>query len=225
MIIMFGKRDLGNTYYYGSDTHRYINELICRKGEMLMVSPYVDRYYAELMLKKSRGRKFYLISSSVEDDVLRLLKGGSRLWILAYLGLSMILLGLLIFIGAAGAILPLRALRRNRKARKDQRAQRTGRQLLVLLIRRAVDGNAPALAAGVVACGADAAKSLRVIGANQRDFGQPTLLQHFRSCTAAWDALRAFPGELYARVPSARIFAASASRAASLWAASISRRQ
>jgi phosphatidylserine/phosphatidylglycerophosphate/cardiolipin synthase-like enzyme len=106
-MIMFGKGDLGNTYYYGSDTHRFINELIGRKGEIMLVSPYIDRYYAEALLRKSRGRKFYLISSSVEEDVLGLLRGGSPLWIIAYLGLSMILLGLLLFVGATGAALLL----------------------------------------------------------------------------------------------------------------------
>ena len=102
---MFGKVDLGNTYYYGSDTHRYINDLIGKGSEVLIVSPYVDRYYAEIILEKSRDRKFYLISSSMENDVLRLFNAGSQLWIPAYLGLSMILLGLLLFIGATGALL------------------------------------------------------------------------------------------------------------------------
>ncbi len=104
---MFGKADLGNTYYYGSDTYRYINDLIGKGGEVLIVSPYVDRYYAKLILEKSRGRKFYLISSSMEGDVLRMFNGGSRLWIPAYLGLSIILLGLLLFIGAMGMLLML----------------------------------------------------------------------------------------------------------------------
>lgn len=104
---MFGKGSLGNTYYYGSDTHRYINELIDRKGEILMVSPYVDRYYAELIIKKARGRKIYLISSSIEADVMKMFNTSSRLWLLAYIGLSIILLGLLLFIGASGAVLSL----------------------------------------------------------------------------------------------------------------------
>lgn len=102
---MFGKGSLGNIYYYGSETYKYINRVIDNKGEILIVSPYVDGYYAEIICRKSRGRKFYIISSSVEDDVLRRLRGRSLQWLIAYLGLSAILLGFLLFISVSGILL------------------------------------------------------------------------------------------------------------------------
>ncbi len=96
----------GNTYYCGSDTHKYIDELISSKGEILVVSPYIDRYYAEIISRKSGGRKFYVISSSLEGDALKLLeKNPSALWIASYALLSIMILGLLLFVGVGGLYL------------------------------------------------------------------------------------------------------------------------
>jgi phosphatidylserine/phosphatidylglycerophosphate/cardiolipin synthase-like enzyme len=107
---MFGKAGSEGRYYYGSNTHRYINELIGRGREVLIVSPYVDRYYAKILLDKSRGRKFYLISSSMDGDALRLLSKGPSLMTPAYLGISLIMLGLLIFMGVPYVLLPTAAI-------------------------------------------------------------------------------------------------------------------
>ncbi len=107
---MFGKGAAGNTYYYGSDTYKHIDHLLGRGNEILIVSPYIDKYYAGILLDRSKGRKLYLISSSMDSDALKMLQGGTRLWIIGYLALSLAILSLLYFIGAYGAILLVSAI-------------------------------------------------------------------------------------------------------------------
>ncbi len=104
---MFGKGGLGSSYYYGSDTYKHIDDLIERGREILIVSPYVDRYYAEKLLGYSRGRKLYLISSSMDPEALSMLRVTSIIWVVAYLSLSSILLALLLYIRVPAALLAL----------------------------------------------------------------------------------------------------------------------
>lgn len=106
-MIMFGKGAQGGTYYYGSDTHKHIDRLIESGREILIVSPYVDRYYAEKLLDSSRGRRFYLISSSMDEQALSMLNGTSSIWVVAYLCLSSALLVLLLYIRVPSALLLL----------------------------------------------------------------------------------------------------------------------
>lgn len=97
---MLGWEKSRNTYYYGSDAYKYMDDLIAKKGEILIVSPYLDKYYAEMILKKSRGSKFYVISSSIEARALETLSGKSgQLWIMGYLTLSVITVLLILFLG------------------------------------------------------------------------------------------------------------------------------
>ena len=107
LTIMFGKGEPYSTYYYGSDTYKHIDDLIERGREILMVSPYVDRYYAEKLLEYSKGRRLYLISSSMDSEALRLLQGTSSIWAIAYLSLSSILLALLLYIRVPSTLLAL----------------------------------------------------------------------------------------------------------------------
>ena len=104
---MFGKGDLGSTYYYGSDTYKHIDDLIERGREILIVSPYVDRYYAQRLLGYSKGRRLYLISSSMDPEALSLLQGTSSIWAVAYLSLSSVLLALLLYIRVPEMLLAL----------------------------------------------------------------------------------------------------------------------
>ncbi len=97
---MLGWKRQHNTYYYGSGAYKYVDDLISRKGDILIVSPYIDRYYAELILKKSHVSRFYVISSSIDERALDILKGrSSPLRFIGYLALSAIMLWLAIFIG------------------------------------------------------------------------------------------------------------------------------
>ena len=97
---MLGWKKSHNTYYYGSNAYKYMDELIAKKGEILIVSPYIDKYYADLILEKSRGSKFYVISSSIEARALEMLSGKSGpLWAIGYLMLSAITLWLILSLG------------------------------------------------------------------------------------------------------------------------------
>lgn len=82
-----------NTYYSGSNAGRHLDELLKHRGSLLIVSPYIDAYYAKILLKLSGRRKINVITSSADEDALKLLgKGGSVLWIAAYVLLSVLIL-------------------------------------------------------------------------------------------------------------------------------------
>jgi len=98
--------DFKNTYYSGSDTHRYIDDLFRSRGEILIISPYIDRYYAEILLRKSGGRKFYVMSSSLDGDALKILgRKSSALSLAGYALLSLVILGLLLLVHAGSQYL------------------------------------------------------------------------------------------------------------------------
>jgi phosphatidylserine/phosphatidylglycerophosphate/cardiolipin synthase-like enzyme len=73
-MMLFQKKD---SNYYGSASHKYVDRLLREGSEILIVSPYIDGYYAR-MIKKS-GRRFYIISSSPTDEAERILSGGRSL--------------------------------------------------------------------------------------------------------------------------------------------------
>ena len=90
----------GNTHYCGIDTHKYINELLNSTGDILIVSPYIDSYYAKMLSDSGSGRKIYIIASSIEQEASRLL--GSRkspFMAVGYLLLSLLLISLSILSG------------------------------------------------------------------------------------------------------------------------------
>ncbi len=103
---MLGRSNAVSEHYCGSDTHRYINALIESTGDILIVSPYLDDYYAGVLSSKKSGRKFYVISSSMERRAAKLLTGKrSALPILGYIALSIALLYLSFIIGLNGLLL------------------------------------------------------------------------------------------------------------------------
>ncbi len=90
----------GSTHYCGIDTYKYINELINSAGDILIVSPYIDSYYAKMLSDSCSGRKFYIIASSIEQEVIRLLSGSKRpLMVVRYALLSVLLMSLSILYG------------------------------------------------------------------------------------------------------------------------------
>ncbi len=100
---MLERKPERNTYYYGSDTHRYINEVIHSDGDVLIVSPYLDRYYADMLSSKPSRNRLYIISSSLDRDVQHhLSKKKSRLPIAGYVALSAVILYLMYLIGISG---------------------------------------------------------------------------------------------------------------------------
>ncbi|MGC8776943.1 MAG: phospholipase D-like domain-containing protein [Candidatus Micrarchaeia archaeon] len=59
------------------DQHKYVERLIKESKRVLIVSPYIDEYYAKFILRHARGKKIYIISSSPEKGAARLLQKGS----------------------------------------------------------------------------------------------------------------------------------------------------
>ena len=67
-----------NESYSGPATYRLV-EPILRKGKRIMVvSPYIDSYYAEFILRHSRGKRIRIIASSMDKRALNMLSRGKR---------------------------------------------------------------------------------------------------------------------------------------------------
>ncbi len=64
--------------YYGSDSFRHVEPMLRRSRELLIVSPYIDDYYASMLASDSSKRSVYVISSSIHAGTAKRL-GGSRL--------------------------------------------------------------------------------------------------------------------------------------------------
>lgn len=75
---MFGIGE-GNVSYSGKSSYRYVERLIEKGRDILIISPYIDRHYAQFLISKSRRRRFHILCSSVNDDVLGMLEGRKRL--------------------------------------------------------------------------------------------------------------------------------------------------
>jgi phosphatidylserine/phosphatidylglycerophosphate/cardiolipin synthase-like enzyme len=54
--------------YYGKGAYRYVDKLLKSERNLLIVSPYIDDYYAEYLARNSRGKKIYIISSSISGS-------------------------------------------------------------------------------------------------------------------------------------------------------------
>ncbi|MDE1869648.1 MAG: hypothetical protein KGH71_01520 [Candidatus Micrarchaeota archaeon] len=62
--------------YSGKECYRYVDGLIRGAETLLIVSPYIDKYYAAFLLKNSKGKKVKIISSSIERQARDLLTRG-----------------------------------------------------------------------------------------------------------------------------------------------------
>ena len=63
--------------YSGNESYRYVERAIDEAGELLIVSPYIDMYYAKFIAQRSKGKKIRIISSSMESAA-KMEIGGSR---------------------------------------------------------------------------------------------------------------------------------------------------
>lgn len=105
-IIMFWRPKDKNSYYYGSDTYKYINGMIKSSRKMQIVSPYIDEYYADFMLRNSGRTEFYVISSSLDENARKMLSGkSSRIILSAYAIVFALLLYFEIAVGIGGYLL------------------------------------------------------------------------------------------------------------------------
>jgi len=54
--------------HYGTNSYKYINELIKESKELLIISPYIDLYYAKYLLRHAKGKSIRILSSSISKD-------------------------------------------------------------------------------------------------------------------------------------------------------------
>ncbi|MGC8710705.1 MAG: phospholipase D-like domain-containing protein [Candidatus Micrarchaeia archaeon] len=92
--------------YSGTNSYKYVEPLIRRGRRILIVSPYIDPYYARFLLKHSKGREIDIISSSIDKRAEKLLTKGNFPGTL--LSLLVIFAGLsyLAFATGSGIIMP-----------------------------------------------------------------------------------------------------------------------
>ncbi|MDE1768209.1 MAG: hypothetical protein KGH64_06490 [Candidatus Micrarchaeota archaeon] len=108
---MFGHQNSGNSYYYGSDTYKHINQMIKRSVQMNIVSPYIDAYYAKIIRKNAPRVEFNIITSSIDKDAKRILTSrGSVPLLLVGLLLSVMLLYVEFTLGVHGYLIGISAV-------------------------------------------------------------------------------------------------------------------
>ncbi|MGA3020527.1 MAG: phospholipase D-like domain-containing protein [Candidatus Micrarchaeales archaeon] len=57
-----------NFSYYGQDSHKHIDKLLRNEKNILIISPYIDDYYANHIVRNSRGKSVHIISSSIKQS-------------------------------------------------------------------------------------------------------------------------------------------------------------
>ena len=64
-----------HTYYSGASCHLYVERLLRKGRKILIVSPYIDRYYARFIMSNMRDKDVRIISSSMEKEAEEILSG------------------------------------------------------------------------------------------------------------------------------------------------------
>jgi phosphatidylserine/phosphatidylglycerophosphate/cardiolipin synthase-like enzyme len=54
--------------YYGQNSHKHIEKLLKNEKNLLIISPYLDDYYANYIIQNSRGKNVHIISSSIKQS-------------------------------------------------------------------------------------------------------------------------------------------------------------
>lgn len=67
---------LKRSSYSGTNAYKEVERLIKKGREVLIVSPYLDRYYARFLLNNSRGKEISIIASSLDSETEKLLRKG-----------------------------------------------------------------------------------------------------------------------------------------------------
>ncbi len=73
---MAGK--FNNASYSGTDSYRYVDQMFKSSRRILIVSPYIDDYYAKFISSQSRGKEIYVITSNPQHGAMEILKGARR---------------------------------------------------------------------------------------------------------------------------------------------------
>jgi phosphatidylserine/phosphatidylglycerophosphate/cardiolipin synthase-like enzyme len=70
----------GHLSYSGQNTYKYIEPIISKKSHILLISsPYIDFHYANFILKHSKHKKIYLLSSSISNEAKHRLENTRKL--------------------------------------------------------------------------------------------------------------------------------------------------
>ncbi len=64
-----------NSYYSGTSCHLYVESLLRKGGKVLIVSPYIDRYYAKFIMQNMHEKDVRIISSSMDKEAMEMLSG------------------------------------------------------------------------------------------------------------------------------------------------------
>lgn len=60
---------MGNRIYSGSDTYRMIDPLLrSRSRELLIITPYIDLFYAKRLIGESSRKRIYLVTSPASNN-------------------------------------------------------------------------------------------------------------------------------------------------------------
>ena len=62
--------------YSGRESYRYVERILRNERNLLIVSPYIDDYYAKYLVGHSRGKRIRILSSSMQPGAARRLRGG-----------------------------------------------------------------------------------------------------------------------------------------------------
>ncbi len=72
LLSVFGPRDRS---YSGKHTYRHVERLLRRERNLMIVSPYIDDYYARYLMRHCRGKNVRVLSSSMRPEAARRLRG------------------------------------------------------------------------------------------------------------------------------------------------------
>ncbi|MDE1846217.1 MAG: phospholipase D family protein [Candidatus Micrarchaeota archaeon] len=84
--------------YSGKECHRYVERLIKEGKSLLIVSPYIDSYYAKFLLANSRGKTIRVLSSSIDSRAKSLLTKGKFPTGMALFAVWVLLLDVLLYL-------------------------------------------------------------------------------------------------------------------------------
>ena len=72
LLNLFAPRDRS---YSGKDSYRHVERILRSERNLLIVSPYIDGHYAGFLVRHSRGKRIRVLSSSMQPDAYRKLRG------------------------------------------------------------------------------------------------------------------------------------------------------
>ncbi len=98
-------------YYSGDRSYTYAEPLLRKGRDLCIVSPYIDRYYANFIRNISQDRRIRIISSSIDWEARALLERKSNTGMLIVAAMALISANYLLYEGAyPPAVLALSAL-------------------------------------------------------------------------------------------------------------------